>query len=196
MKEIPNSLGKRIAYYRKHFKIGSTADLAAKIGHPPLTAAVIQNIESGRKTDIAVSQLLNIAFGLGISPTLLLTRLDDPFGDLDLPNLSENLRKMTPSQLDAWLSAASNEHVVEYLGVDNLIQQTARADIRKLMRDYEDWVYQEEDLASLDPDELINHAQLGDRIGRLYRKISEVVDVTWAAGPWNPTNQTPSWPVN
>ena len=60
------SIGKRIADYRKFGKIGTAADLAARIPNPKVTASVIQNIESGRKADLSVSQLLDIAMGLGV----------------------------------------------------------------------------------------------------------------------------------
>jgi transcriptional regulator with XRE-family HTH domain len=79
-------------------------DLADAIGSANLTESIIENIEAGRKTDLPVSQLLNIAYALQVPPTYLLVPLDGPPADLDLPNLSSELASMSPLQFDAWLS--------------------------------------------------------------------------------------------
>jgi hypothetical protein len=66
---------------------------------------VLENIESGRKTDVAVSQLLNIARGLTVPLSYLLAPIGTPEAPVDLPNLSDDLREMTVAEFDCWLSA-------------------------------------------------------------------------------------------
>jgi transcriptional regulator with XRE-family HTH domain len=65
---------------------------------------VIQNIESGRKKDISVAQLLDISKALGISPLFLLVRIGDPAGKVDLDNVGADVASMTSAQMDRWIS--------------------------------------------------------------------------------------------
>ncbi|TFC20047.1 XRE family transcriptional regulator [Cryobacterium algoritolerans] len=187
-----DSIGRRIAKYRRVMGIATAKDLAGRIGSETLSASVIQNIESGRKADLSVSQLLNISRGLGISPVLLLASIDRPFDPLDLTGLSPYVAKMTGAELDAWISGTSNETVAGYSYLA-IVQQIARRDLRQLMRWYEDWVIFERDFeASKDeitPEqqqaELATHAADTERIGATYKRLTEFVDVSWAKGPWS-----------
>jgi len=70
-----------------------------------VTEAILENIESGRKADISVSQLLNIARGLGVPISMLLAPIGTPGSNLDLPNLSDDFEEMTAAEFDCWLSA-------------------------------------------------------------------------------------------
>ncbi|WBM79868.1 helix-turn-helix domain-containing protein [Cryobacterium breve] len=65
---IETSIGDRIQAIRKHRGIRTTKELADTIPGDNVTEAILQNIEAGRKSDLAVSQLLNIAHALGVSP--------------------------------------------------------------------------------------------------------------------------------
>lgn len=102
MTDSPPGIGKRIASYRKYMGVGTAKDLADKIGNPKITAAVIQNIESGRKVDLSVAQLLDIAHGLGVSPIFLLAPVGRPLDKVDLANVSEDVAQLTTLQLDEW----------------------------------------------------------------------------------------------
>ncbi|PXA71874.1 helix-turn-helix domain-containing protein [Cryobacterium arcticum] len=184
MTEIPNTVGKRIAYYRKELNLGSTADLAAAIGHPPITAAVLQNIESGRKADISISQLLNIAAALGISPLMLLTRADRPFESLDIPNLSDELKDVPAWQFDAWVSATGHQQMGLIGPLPALVHQMTFAEMRRFTKLLDRWREDEEDLDEMTPDEVKTHAELETRIATLYESLSKVLDLTWAVGPW------------
>src|SRR4051812_10846504 len=62
-----DGLGRRLARYRKRLGFDSTRVLAARTGGR-VSEAVLQNIESGRKPDLSVAQLLEISRALGISP--------------------------------------------------------------------------------------------------------------------------------
>jgi len=76
------AIGTRIALYRR--LAGLTAEtLAAQVG-TGMTRSVIANIESGRKADISVAQLLAISEVLGISPIALMLPLENPSSRISL----------------------------------------------------------------------------------------------------------------
>lgn len=113
------SIGARIQAARKARGLRTSRDLAALLGGSTVTEAVIENIESGRKVSLDVSQLLSIAMALRVPPTYLLAPIGDPDAPVDLPNLSDAFIGMTASQFDAWLSnlphggyrAATNDEI-------------------------------------------------------------------------------------
>jgi transcriptional regulator with XRE-family HTH domain len=100
-----DTIGRRIAAFRKERGISSTDQLAEIIGGDLVSGAVLRNIESGRKSDLTVSQLLNISRALAVSPLFLLAPLARPFDKVDLPNVSAAVAEMTVSDFDAWISA-------------------------------------------------------------------------------------------
>ena len=189
--QLANSIGRRIAEYRKRLKIGSSKDLADRIGYPPLSASVIQNIESGRRGDPSVSQLLNISKGLGISPVLLLSSMDRPFDTLDLPNLSPAMSELTAADLDAWISTSDSEAV--NFSYEQMQYAMARRDLRKLLREYEDWIIFEEDFTEISKEltpqeleaEIASHKAAEALIRVLVERLKELIDVSWAKGPWS-----------
>jgi transcriptional regulator with XRE-family HTH domain len=104
MSEKNNGLGRRIALYRKNLGFSNTKDLADRINNPKITHAVISNIESGRRSDPAVSEVIEIARGLGISPVFLLAPLFNPAGKIDLPNISDELSNVSAAEFLRWFS--------------------------------------------------------------------------------------------
>lgn len=98
------SIGARIQAARKARGLRTARDLAALITGSTVSESVIENIESGRKVNLDVSQLLSIAMALRVPPTFLLAPIGAPDAPLDLPNLSNEFAGMTSSQFDAWLS--------------------------------------------------------------------------------------------
>jgi transcriptional regulator with XRE-family HTH domain len=99
-----DNLGDRVQAARRMRGIRSRQELVDRIGHGSVTEPILANIEGGRKGDLSVSQLLNIAFALQLSPSYLLAPMGNPTSQLDLPNLTPELANLTPRQLDAWLS--------------------------------------------------------------------------------------------
>jgi len=99
------TIGARIKLARRERGYRTTRELADAIPNGRITAAILENIESGRKADISVSQLLNIARTLGVPPSLLLAPIARPDAALDLPNLSADFSEMTAAEFDSWLSA-------------------------------------------------------------------------------------------
>jgi transcriptional regulator with XRE-family HTH domain len=99
------NIGARIKLARKVRGFRTTRDLADAIHGGNITQAILENIESGRKADISVTQLLNIARGLGVPVSMLLAPIGTPDSELDLPNLSDDFNCMTAAEFDCWLSA-------------------------------------------------------------------------------------------
>lgn len=99
------NIGARIKLARKERGFRTTRDLADAIPGGNITQAILENIESGRKADISVTQLLNIARGLGVPISMLLAPIGTPDAELDLPNLSDDFAGMTAAEFDCWLSA-------------------------------------------------------------------------------------------
>jgi len=98
------TVGARIAAARKARGFKSTKDLADAIPGDSITGSILQNIEAGRKNDLAVAQLLNIAWALGVSPTWILAPIGSPAEHIDLPNIVPEIRDLTVAEFDAWLS--------------------------------------------------------------------------------------------
>ncbi|UAJ78627.1 helix-turn-helix transcriptional regulator [Leifsonia sp. ZF2019] len=65
-----NGIGQRIASFRKEH--GMSAEKLAEVSGAGLTRSVVANIESGRRGDIPLSQLLAIAWALGVPPAVLI----------------------------------------------------------------------------------------------------------------------------
>lgn len=70
-------IGARLSEYRRLAGL-SARELAEQCGLG-LTRGVIANIESGRKTDVNVDQLLALSWALGISPVALALPVDEPY---------------------------------------------------------------------------------------------------------------------
>ena len=103
-----SSLGSRVQAARKARGIKSTRELAELIGNDTLSVNILQNIESGRMTNLSAAQMLNIAFALRVAPSFLLAPMADAHGKPDLPGLSAGLASMRPTEFDAWLSGSDS----------------------------------------------------------------------------------------
>jgi transcriptional regulator with XRE-family HTH domain len=100
------TIGERIQAARK-MRGMNAQQLANAVGNPSVTESIIANIETGRKGDLSVSQLLNIAYALQLSPTYLLAALGDPERPIDLPHVSEGIAAMTSMEFDRWVSGGT-----------------------------------------------------------------------------------------
>lgn len=98
------SIGARIQSARKARGFRTSRELAEAIVGSTVTESIIENIESGRKVNLDVSQLLSIAMALEVPPTYLLAPIGSPDAAVDLPNLSDAFTGMTAGQFDSWLS--------------------------------------------------------------------------------------------
>lgn len=99
------SIGGRIKSARRARGFRTAKDLADAIVGGKLTEAIIENIEAGRKADLSISQLFNIAMALKVPISFLAAPMTRPSDNLDLPNLSADFDGMTSEQFDGWLSS-------------------------------------------------------------------------------------------
>ncbi|WP_431246388.1 helix-turn-helix domain-containing protein [Leifsonia xyli] len=99
------TVGARIKFARRERGFRTAREFAESLRGGNVTAAVVENIESGRKADISITQLLNIAHGLGTPVSYLLAPIGRPNAKMDLQNLNVELADMTAAQFDCWLSA-------------------------------------------------------------------------------------------
>ena len=132
-----SGIGQRIKELRRRRGYRSTTELADRIPGGAVTTAVLENIESGRKADLSVSQLLNIARALRVPPVYLLADVTTPAGGLDLPNLSDELAEMTAGEFEAWFSGILGG---DYRSPDpderiDLVQLEAYRTLRRLARE-------------------------------------------------------------
>jgi transcriptional regulator with XRE-family HTH domain len=117
MPEDADDIGTRIQALRKLRGFRTPRELASAIVGGNVTEAILQNIESGRKPDLTLSQFFNIALALRVAPSYLLVLLAHPDGAVDLVNASDELRDMTNLEFDSWLS-----------GTDGFAYQSTRSD--------------------------------------------------------------------
>lgn len=98
------TLGARIQAARRQRGMRTARDLADAISGGNVTEAIIENIEAGRKANLDVSQLLNIAMALEVPPSYLLAAMGRPDEPVDLPNLSDAFATMTALEFDSWIA--------------------------------------------------------------------------------------------
>ncbi|MCS5511338.1 helix-turn-helix domain-containing protein [Curtobacterium flaccumfaciens pv. betae] len=93
-------LGDRLARYRKMAGL-SAQELSDRVGGE-LSRAVIANIESGRKSDITVDQLLALAWVLDIPPVALALPVHQPFQHVQVVRGETELESTTAATLIDW----------------------------------------------------------------------------------------------
>lgn len=97
-------IGARIRRLRRAAGFKSREDLADAIGSPSVTAAVIKNIEAGRKADMSVVHLLEIAYAIGVSPLVLLLDFSHPNQKASIAGLGANFTGATNNDIDDWIT--------------------------------------------------------------------------------------------
>jgi transcriptional regulator with XRE-family HTH domain len=102
------TLGTRIAAARRARGYRTQQALVDAINVPTITTAILMNIEAGRKTELDLSQILNIAMTLKVPVSLLIAPITNPDAPLDLPNLSREFDGMTAGKFDSWLASIPN----------------------------------------------------------------------------------------
>ena len=180
-----SSIGARIKLARRQRGYRTTRELADAIPAENVTMAVLENIESGRKSDLSVSQLLNIAQGLGVPPSMLLAQMGNPAAELDLPNLSSHFDGMTSAEFDCWLSAtpvssyrprlAAEREDIEMLGSLRELG-TLRRELDRLQ------IVLGAQSASGDEDLIAGSQDVRDRIDRLSREAARLAGVLASGG--------------
>ncbi len=185
------SLGKRLAELRRERGYPTARALSLALEGSGITESVIQNIEAGRKPDISVSQLLNLAMALRTSPLFLLAAYGRPLDAVDLPNLSPSVAALTNAELDAWVSGwreprmgASFDEITDVAALEVFRELNAAVDR------YADIIERLETERLLRPDspelerfEVVRRrarTEIAQLRGRAYGTASWLDDTTWS----------------
>lgn len=191
--KMTEGFGRRLARYRKRMGFDSAEALAAATGGR-VSQAVLQNIESGRKADPTVAQLLEISRALGVSPLLLLAPLETPLAPLDLAGVGEQLAGMTAIDFDEWVRGVTPVAV----GRAPALQLRWQVEqIRQLVTELRDWqtadqarrhnelldatTHQRNPFTDLDE---LAQQQREARIDLLHANLTGTTELTWARRPW------------
>lgn len=192
-----SGIGNRIQAIRKEHGIRSAKDLADAIPSENVTEAIVQNIEAGRKQDLSVSQLLNIAKALNVTPIFLLTPIGRPTAGLDIANLSSSFDGMTVVEFDAWISgeaqgaylwttAAERSERAQLQAMRDLYQMTRER--KRLAANLE--VERSLDASTDDPPEPRPWDETEDRLAETNRRIAQLSSYLSSAG-WEVAGFTP-----
>ncbi|WP_026851065.1 helix-turn-helix domain-containing protein [Glaciibacter superstes] len=95
-------IGRRILKLRKNLGITTAAALADSIPNPTITESVIQNIEGGRKSEISLPQVLDIAMALGVPPITLMTDVFHPNRLVDTEGVGSDVAALTNEEFILW----------------------------------------------------------------------------------------------
>ena len=178
------SVGVRIRLARRERGFRTTAELANAIPGGNVTEAILENIESGRKADISVSQLLNIARGLNVPISMLLTPIATPDGVLDLPNLSDDFEGMSVAEFDSWLSATPSSSYRPRLAAErvDIGTLTLLRELGTLRREMERLrIVRNVGAASGDSD-LKSNSRVDSQLKDVQRELERLVDLLSSAG--------------
>ncbi|WP_426518760.1 helix-turn-helix domain-containing protein [Diaminobutyricibacter sp. McL0618] len=182
------SVGARIKLARRERGYRTTHDLADAMRGGKITSAILENIESGRKADISVSQLLNIARALDVPPSFLLAPIGSPNSTLDLPNLSDDFDGMSAAEFDCWLSATPASSYRPRLAAERAdisILGTLR-ELGSLQRELKRLqIVLAAQSASGDPDLIDSNAETQTRIDRITEEAARLAGLLTSAGLTN-----------
>lgn len=180
-----DTVGTRIKAARRERGYRTAREFAEAVPADNVTAAILDNIESGRKADIRVSQLLNIALALGVPVSMLLAPIGSPNSTLDLPNLSDDFNEMTAAEFDCWLSATPGSSyrprlAAERVDVDILASLRELGMLRRELDRLQ--IVHEAQAASEDPDLLGATDQTRARIERVRGEAARLAGLLSSAG--------------
>lgn len=99
-----SGFGERVRRIRKERGYVSAAAFADAIDNVEISEGVIKNIESGRKADISVAHLLEIAMALDTPPLALLFDTTKPDEPVDLPGLGAAWTELSNADAEYWAS--------------------------------------------------------------------------------------------
>ncbi|WP_010156515.1 helix-turn-helix domain-containing protein [Leucobacter chromiiresistens] len=97
------NIGKRIAFYRQMNGM-SAAELSERtLG--AISKGVIANIETGRKKDLTVDELITLSWALGVPPVAIALPIDTPFGHVKIAEGKDEVRTVNVSNTARWFVA-------------------------------------------------------------------------------------------
>lgn len=85
---MENGFGKRLRTYRTQLglSVPQLAAMTVNSGHP-LTESMIREIEAGRRREVGVATIIQLASLMRIPPVCLMVNHRDPFGSSDVPGM-------------------------------------------------------------------------------------------------------------
>lgn len=108
------TIGKRVARYRQ--MNGQSAEELATRSGDGFSRPVIANIETGRKKELTVTQLISLSVGLGVSPAALLFDIHKPMSASGLPTRGNESDRDWPHKLVieavGWMSGRDKSALV------------------------------------------------------------------------------------
>lgn len=199
-------IGRRVAAYRKSAGFKTAEDLANAIPNAAVTKSTIQNVESGRKQDLSVSQLLDIAKALDIPPVALAVPINLPMEKAEIPGVGDAVASMTNLEVVRWFTMQNwsasdtglNVWMRQVIQNINLLATAieefpaALAESRK-KQDVVEYIAIAEDgteyPSSYDPSQwsdqrLTDIALQAQTSYQALRNLTKGMDLSWADGPW------------
>lgn len=178
-----HSIGTRVRLARRARGYRTPLDLASAMKGANISEAAIENIESGRKADLSISQLLNIAMTLQVPSAYLLAPMGRPSATLDLPNLGDAFTNMTAAEFDSWFASVPDaDHRADSAEERNdLAELQALRELQVLRRE-------RRRLTSVGQIAETSPLKIRDRIEYLQEQITTLVEYLRSAG-WDVTDE-------
>jgi transcriptional regulator with XRE-family HTH domain len=138
---LPETFGQRVQRMRKLVGFKSSRSLAEAINNPLISESVIRNIENGRKAEVSIVHLLEIAWAIGVSPLVLLLNYSAPARVAGIPGLGPNFAPATVEEIDEWIAMPwaydavrySTELLYDHGAVNELAKISVTRDYRRLV---------------------------------------------------------------
>ena len=171
-----NGIGGRLARYRRLTGL-SARELAEQAGMG-LTRAVIANIESGRKTDISVDQLIAISSVLCVPPVVLAVPVDEPYRFVRATDSEDQFHAMRAFAMMDWFQGVQSWFPQKRVdGLDTTDATTIALEIVRVAREYVDVTHQLSRHRSTHPH--LVEEDTAEREALLTRMRSLMVDPTY-----------------
>lgn len=90
---MTDHIGRRIVAARRDAGLKSAAALAERVADKTISQSVIQNVEAGRKRDLTVHELVEIARAIGVTPAYLAPELDFDSNDFGAELYEQGYRR-------------------------------------------------------------------------------------------------------
>jgi len=174
-------IGKRIASYRKARGFKTAAALAEAIPNDAVSASVIQNIESGRKVDVTVAQLLDIAWAMRVSPAHLIVPVHTPMEKFQYPGVGTDVADMSVNDALAWITTRKNDDGMTN-PTENFIRNVAHyTDV--LRSSIDDFKFAAAAAEKHEPvEEIVNE---DPETGRTYTEVHNPNEANWYAASYH-----------
>ena len=173
------TLGQRIGHYRRQAGYRTPADLVATLPEGTLTTATLQNIESGRKKQVSIGELLILARAMRMLPVTLVADPRDPMGPSKVDGLSnwEAIELLYSHFAGPNTTDVEERQVIQWINWLMTVRRQWDDEVRKA---------REDEITGNpigDPWYLVE-ALHNQAVAARARLLEDDIDVSWAHGPW------------